>query len=91
MQGTLGLEFARTHQPDLILLDLHLPDMSGEDVATALRANDETRDIPIVILSGAAHPAQRRRLLEQGVHAYLTRPYKVAEMIELVEQTLRVP
>ncbi len=91
MQGTLGLELARTHQPDLILLDLHLPDMSGEDVATALRANDETRDIPIVILSGAAHPAQRRRLLEQGVHAYLTKPYKVAEMIELVEQTLRVP
>ena len=88
MQGTLGLELARTHQPDLILLDLHLPDMSGEDVATALRASEETCDIPIVILSGAAHPAQRRRLLEQGVHAYLTKPYKVAEMIELVEQTL---
>jgi PAS domain S-box-containing protein len=88
MQGKLGLELARAHRPDLILLDLHLPDMTGEDVAIALKHNDETRDIPIVILTAAAHTSQRRRLLDLGVHAYLTKPFKVAEMLNLIEQAI---
>jgi PAS domain S-box-containing protein len=88
MQGKLGLEFARAHRPDMILLDLHLPDMTGEDVAAALKQDDETRDIPIVILTAAAHASQRRRLLELGVHAYLTKPFNVAEMLNLVDQVI---
>jgi PAS domain S-box-containing protein len=86
MQGKLGLELARTHRPDIILLDLHLPDMSGEDVAIALKEGADTRGIPIVVLTGAAHSSQRRRLLDLGVHAYLTKPFNVAEMIDVVEQ-----
>jgi CheY-like chemotaxis protein/anti-sigma regulatory factor (Ser/Thr protein kinase) len=88
MQGKLGLEFARAHRPDLILLDLHLPDMTGEEVAAALKQADETRDIPIVILTAAAHASQRRRLLDLGVHAYLTKPFNVAEMLNLVAQVI---
>jgi PAS domain S-box-containing protein len=88
MQGNIGLELAQTHRPDLILLDLHLPDMSGEDVAAALMEADATREIPIVILSGAAHASQRQRLLDRGVLAYLTKPFKVAEMIDVVEQVV---
>jgi len=88
MQGKLGLEFARAHRPDMILLDLHLPDMTGEDVAAALKQADETRDIPIVILTAAAHASQRRRLLDLGVYAYLTKPFDVAEMLNLVEQVI---
>jgi PAS domain S-box-containing protein len=86
MQGKLGLELARTHRPDIVLLDLHLPDMSGEQVAAALKEGDDTREIPIVILTGAAHESPRRRLLDLGVYAYLTKPFKVAEMIDLVEE-----
>jgi PAS domain S-box-containing protein len=86
MQGKLGLELARTHRPDMILLDLHLPDVSGEEVAATLKQDEDTRDIPIVVLTGAAHSTQRRRLLDLGVHAYLTKPFKVAEMIDLVEE-----
>jgi PAS domain S-box-containing protein len=88
MQGQLGLELARTHQPDLILLDLHLPDMDGEDVARVLRADTVTQPIPIVILSADAYSSVRRRLLALGVDAYVTKPFKVNEMLELVERLL---
>jgi PAS domain S-box-containing protein len=89
MQGQLGLELARTHAPDLILLDLHLPDMDGEDVARVLRADAATRAIPIVILSADAYSSVRRRMLEMGVNAYITKPFKVAEMLELIDGLLR--
>ena len=88
VQGGLGLDLARTHRPDLILLDLHLPDMAGEDVAKALRADDATRAIPIVVLSADAYSSQRHRLLALGVDAYMTKPFKVTEMIALIEQLL---
>jgi CheY-like chemotaxis protein/anti-sigma regulatory factor (Ser/Thr protein kinase) len=88
MQGQLGLELARSHAPDLILLDLHLPDMDGEDVARLLLAEEATRDIPIVVLSADAYSSVRRRLLALGVAAYVTKPFKVKEMIELVERLL---
>jgi PAS domain S-box-containing protein len=88
MQGKLGLELARAHRPDLILLDLHLPDTTGEDVAIALKQADETRDIPIVVLTAAAHTSQRRRLLDLGVYAYLTKPFNVAEMLNLIQQAV---
>jgi CheY-like chemotaxis protein len=89
MQGQLGVELARTHAPDLILLDLHLPDMDGEDVARVLLADDATRAIPIVVLSADAYSSVRRRLLAMGVDAYVTKPFDVAKMIELVERLLR--
>jgi PAS domain S-box-containing protein len=84
MLGQLGLELARTHRPDLILLDLHLSDMTGENVAQALRADDTTRAIPIVVLSADAYSSQRRRLLALGVDAYLTKPFNIDEMLGLV-------
>jgi CheY-like chemotaxis protein/anti-sigma regulatory factor (Ser/Thr protein kinase) len=88
MQGHLGIELARTHRPDLILLDLHLPDMDGEDVARVLRRDEATREIPIMVLSADAYSSVRRRLLAMGVDAYLTKPFNVAEMIDLVERLL---
>jgi CheY-like chemotaxis protein len=86
VQGRLGLELARTHRPDLILLDLHLPDMPGEDVAKALRADHATRAIPIVILSADAYSSQRRRLLALGVDAYVTKPFDINDMMALIKQ-----
>ncbi len=55
MQGSLGIELARQHQPDLILLDLHLPDLSGEEVFRRLKADEATGAIPIVIVSADAN------------------------------------
>jgi len=86
VQGRLGLELARTHRPDLILLDLHLPDISGEDVAKALRADDATREIPIVVLSADAYSSKRQRLLALGVDGYMTKPFKVPKLIALIKE-----
>ena len=88
MTGRLGVELAREHQPDLILLDQHLPDIPGAEVLQRLRATPETRAIPIVIVSADATPGQRQRMLEIGATAYLTKPIDVPAFLELLEQQL---
>ena len=54
MQGQLGLDLAREHLPDLILLDIHLPDIAGQEVLARLQDDESTRDIPVVVLSADA-------------------------------------
>jgi signal transduction histidine kinase/CheY-like chemotaxis protein len=89
MQGGLGLELARQHRPDLILLDLHLPDIPGDEVLHRLRADPATREIPIVVVSADATEGRIRRLREAGATAYLTKPLEVAELLELVDATVK--
>jgi signal transduction histidine kinase/ActR/RegA family two-component response regulator len=89
MQGRRGLELARDHHPDLIILDLHLPDISGSEVLTRLLADPATKAIPVVILSADATPGRMSRLLEQGAQAYLTKPLNVRELLKLIDNTLR--
>ncbi|HEY0072428.1 MAG TPA: ATP-binding protein, partial [Chloroflexia bacterium] len=88
MQGGLGLELAREQQPDLIMLDLHLPDMHGDEVLQRLKAAPETAGIPVVILSADATPRQVERLLAAGARAYLTKPLDVKQLIGVLEETL---
>ncbi len=87
MQGRIGLDLARQHAPDLILLDLHLPDMSGADVLAALQAGETTRRIPTVVLSADASPGQLKRLLAAGAREYLTKPIDLTQFYRLVEET----
>jgi signal transduction histidine kinase/response regulator RpfG family c-di-GMP phosphodiesterase len=89
MQGKLGLELAKTHVPDWILLDLHLPDLGGEEVLRALQQEPRTRGIPVTILSADATPGQIHRLQAAGAREYLTKPLDVKQIIELLEDTLR--
>jgi signal transduction histidine kinase/CheY-like chemotaxis protein len=86
LQGRLGLELAREHRPDLILLDLHLPDMTGEAVLQKLREDSRTRSIPVVIISADATPSRIQRLLGSGARQYLTKPINVQEFLETVER-----
>jgi CheY-like chemotaxis protein len=88
MQGGLGLELAREQQPDLIMLDLHLPDMHGDEVLQRLQAAPETAGIPVVILSADATPRQVEKLLAAGATAYLTKPLDVKQLIQVLEETL---
>jgi CheY-like chemotaxis protein len=85
MQGQLGLDLAREHRPDLILLDLHLPDVPGDEVLGRLRADPRTRGIPVVVISADVTPGQIDRMLNAGVAAYLTKPIDVRRLIELVD------
>jgi PAS domain S-box-containing protein len=90
MQGTLGLELARQHRPDLILLDLHLPDLEGRVVLERLKADPATRDIPVVILSADATQRQIRHLLASGADDYLTKPIDVRKFLDVVGRSLAV-
>jgi signal transduction histidine kinase/ActR/RegA family two-component response regulator len=87
-QGRRGLELARAHRPDVIVLDLHLPDIGGQEVLAQLRTDPGTREIPVVILSADATPSQTTRLLQQGAHAYLTKPLSVAQFLSVLDELL---
>jgi CheY-like chemotaxis protein len=82
MQGGLGLELAREHRPDLILLDVHLPDIGGDIVLRMQREDPITRDIGVVVISADATERQRRQLLEAGALDYLTKPLNINSFLE---------
>jgi CheY-like chemotaxis protein len=86
-RGRAGLDLARAHRPDLILLDHHLPDMAGDEILRCLLDDPRTRDLPVVILSADTGPGQIRRLLEAGARAYVTKPFDVATLLALIDQT----
>ena len=88
MQGRVGLELARQHSPDLILLDLHLPDLPGWQVLAQLKADHLTREIPVVVISADATPPQIKRLLSAGARAYLTKPLDIPEFFRVIDEAL---
>lgn len=83
--GVSGLRLAKEKQPALILLDLHLPDMTGEEVLARLRADPATSFISVVILSAGASPRIIERLLSVGAEKYLTKPLDVPELFHLLD------
>ncbi|MGH9024444.1 MAG: response regulator, partial [Acidimicrobiia bacterium] len=89
MLGRTGLDLARRDHPDLILLDLHLPDISGEDVLDELRSDPATRGIPVVIITAAATPGQTQRLSDAGIAAYFTKPLDVPRFLALLDETVK--
>ena len=72
----------------MILLDIHLPDLDGDEVLARLRADPATREIPAVVLSADATEKQKTRLLEAGAAAYLPKPIDVARLLETLDQHL---
>ena len=86
MQGRIGLDLARQHSPDLILLDLHLPDMPGWDVLAELQGSEATRRIPTIIVSADATEGQFQRLLDAGARDYITKPIDVTHFYHVMEQ-----
>jgi PAS domain S-box-containing protein len=86
--GEIGLQLARELVPDLILLDLHLPDLPGETVLVRLKDDPRTRDIPVVVLSADATPAQMARARAAGAQHYLTKPLDLLEFVRVVATLL---
>ena len=87
-QARIGLEVAATAAPNLILLDLHLPDMSGEDVLQQLREDERTEHIPVAIVSADANPAQIQRLRDAGAVAYFTKPLDIPRLLQMLDAVL---
>ncbi len=86
--GRTGLDVIRQHRPDAILLDLNLPDLSGEEVLTELQADAETAAIPVVIVTADASKGQAERLTSMGASGYVTKPFDVQDLLDVVDRTL---
>jgi len=88
VNGTLGIELARTAQPQVILMDINLPGISGIDAMKVLREDTATAHIPIVALSANAMPHDIAIGLKAGFFSYLTKPIKVKEFMETLNAAL---
>jgi PAS domain S-box-containing protein len=84
-QGGLAIELAREHRPELILLDLNLPDISGEEVLRRVRGDAHTAEIPVVITSADATPGQVGRMRRAGAAEYLTKPFGVEPFLAVID------
>ena len=87
--GNLGIEFARTHRPEVILMDIGLPGISGLEALKILRADPSTARIPIIALSANAIPRDIEKALAAGFFSYLTKPIKVSEFMDTLDLALR--
>jgi len=88
LQGSLGVDLAKEHAPDLILLDLHLPDVMGDEVLRRLKADPATAAIPVVVLSADATSNQSKKLRAAGAIEYLTKPVDLKRLMEIISEIL---
>ena len=86
--GPQGLDMIRSRRPDLVLLDLQLPGMSGEAILRELAAAPGTRDIPVIVLSADATPVSRERLLAAGACDYLCKPLELPAFLDALDRAL---
>jgi CheY-like chemotaxis protein len=87
--GTRGIEIARASLPDMILMDINLPGISGIQALKILREDSVTAHIPVVALSGNAIPRDIKKGLEAGFFRYLTKPINVNEFMSTLDETLK--
>lgn len=89
VSGDRGLELARTKRPDIIILDLMLPGMTGQEVCRALKNDPDTEVIPIVMLTAKGEPHERVKGLELGADDYVTKPFSPRELVLRVQVLLK--
>jgi signal transduction histidine kinase/ActR/RegA family two-component response regulator len=85
-EGRLGLDLIRGTHPAVVLLDLNLPDIDGEEVLSALRADPATAAVPVLVLSADATPGRIERVLARGASAYLAKPFDVDDLLDKIAE-----
>jgi DNA-binding response OmpR family regulator len=89
--GDIGLAKAKSEKPDLIVLDLNLPNLGGFWVCKALKSQEEYKNIPIIIITGAyVSEEDQKQALELGAQAYLEKPFKTKVLINKIEEILNL-
>ena len=86
--GEAGVAAAFAEAPDLILMDVQLPKMSGLDATRLLRADERTKDTPIIVITSFAMSGDRERATAAGASGYLAKPYSPRELLALLRQFL---
>ena len=84
-EGLEAINLARDEQPDLILMDIRLPGISGFEVTRLLKQDDQTKAIPIIAVTAFATPGDEAKALESGCAAYITKPVNVDELLGTIE------
>ena len=87
--GITALELARSEHPDLILLDVALPRLSGLEVCRQLKDDPATADTPIFLLTGFVQQTDRQAAMDAGAEDFIAKPFSPAALVELVQDTLR--
>jgi two-component system, cell cycle response regulator DivK len=82
--GEPALGLARQYKPDLILMDIQLPDISGMEATQRLKSDEETRDIPIIAVTAFAMSGDEARILASGCDGYIAKPFNVADFLRIV-------
>ena len=90
-EGEIVPELVRQRRPDLVLLDLHLPGIDGEEVLRRLRADPGTADLPVVIVSAEVNPWYRERLLAAGASDYLSKPLDIPQFLRVLHEPWSLP
>jgi CheY-like chemotaxis protein len=88
VNGRDGVDAARKQNPDLILMDMALPEMDGWAATENIRKDPVTKDIPLIALTVHTLPRERQRALEAGVDAYISKPFDAEKFLSIVENTL---
>jgi two-component system cell cycle response regulator DivK len=83
--GVLGLDLAHRQHPDLIIMDIQLPGMSGLEVTRNLKAEDDTRDIPVIATTAYAQVDDAEQILASGCDGYMAKPIAISEFLALIE------
>ena len=83
--GREACDLAREHHPDLIILDMMMPVMSGYEAVAELKSQDDTRQIPIVGLSAKAMATDMERATDAGIDGYITKPFRIAQVLSVIE------
>jgi two-component system cell cycle response regulator DivK len=86
--GVEALRMARTHRPDLILMDIQLPEVSGLEVTKWLKEDDDLRTIPIIAVTAFAMKGDEQKIRDGGCEAYIAKPISVASFMNTVERFL---
>jgi CheY-like chemotaxis protein len=86
--GREAVDGAREHRPDLVLLDMMMPVLSGYEAVSELKTDETTRDIPVVGLSAKAMTTDMERANDAGIDDYITKPFRIAQVLLTVEKHL---
>ncbi|MFQ5451919.1 MAG: response regulator, partial [Nitrospinaceae bacterium] len=87
-EALLGIDLARAHKPDLILMDIHLPGMDGIEAAKRLKGFEETQNIPVIAVSANAMESDIKHAMAAGFHSYITKPFNVPRFLEAIDNVL---
>ena len=83
-----GIQMARKHKPDLILMDIHLPKMDGLSATREIKNDEELKEIPVIALTAFAMEEDKAKTLEAGCDHHLTKPFKIQDLLQIIEKFL---